>query len=130
MTSYANASEQLPDFEISYRFLSLAEGGRQNWTPYQHYRCDWSYEGDNIVETGIYMIWPEFLAADGSIFPNDIPVPISGIATMWIVSPEMRLQVHSQRIKLGIKGYFMEGQRRVAEAIVTGVIGLHSFPNS
>jgi hypothetical protein len=130
MTSYANSSGKLPDFEVSYRFLTLAEGGRRSGTPYQHYRCDWSYEGDNIAETGIYMIWPEFLAVDGSIFPNDIPVPTSGIATMWIVSPEMRHQVHCQRIKLGIKGYFMEGRRKVAEAIITEVIGLHSRSDS
>jgi hypothetical protein len=105
MTSHANASKKLPDFEISYRFLSLAEGGRQSRTPCQRYRCDWSYEGDNIAETGIYMIWPEFLAAGGSIFPNDVPVPTSGIASMWILSSEMRLQVHCKRIKLGVKGY-------------------------
>lgn len=121
MTSYAKRSGNLPDFKVRYRLL--LEGGRQY---YQRIRCDWSYKGDDISDTGVYMIWPEFLALDGSVFPQDTPVPMSGMATMWIVSPEIRCQIHCSRIQLGVKGYFMEGGRRVAEAIVTEVIGLHS----
>ena len=71
------------------------------------------------------MIWPEFHAKDGSVFPDGVSVPDSGVATMWIVVPEMRDNVHRSRIKEGIRGYFMEGSRRVAEATVTRVIGLH-----
>lgn len=123
MTSYGKVSGRLPDFKVRYRFLPYLERGRQY---YQRMRCDWSYEGDDISETGIYMIWPEFLASDGSVFPQDTPVPMTGIATMWIVSPEMRCQIHCSRIQLGVKGYFMEGGRRVAEAMVTEVLGLHS----
>lgn len=123
MTSYGKISGRLPDFKVRYRFLPSLGLGRQY---YQRMRCDWSYEGDDISETGIYKIWPEFLAVDGSVFPQDTPVPITGRATMWIVSPEMRRQVHCSRIQLDVKGYFMEGGRRVAEAVVTEVIGLHS----
>lgn len=121
MKIYAKISGKLPDFEVRYRLL--LEDGRQY---YQRMRCDWSYEGDDISETGIYMIWPEFLALDGSVFPQDTPIPMSGMATMWIVSPEIRRQIHCSRIQLGVKGYFMEGGRRVAEAIVTEVIDLYS----
>lgn len=121
MNSYAKISGRLPDFKV--RYWLLLEGGRQY---YQRMRCDWAYEGDDIAETGIYMIWPEFLALDGSVVPQDTPIPVSGMATMWIMSPEMRRQVHCSRIQLGVKGYFMEGGRRVAEAIVTEMIGLHS----
>lgn len=121
MKIYAKISGKLPDFEVRYRLL--LEDGRQY---YQRMRCDWSYEGDDISETGIYMIWPEFLALDGSVFPQDTPIPMSGMAAMWIVSPEIRRQIHCSRIQLGVKGYFMEGGRRVAEAIVTEVIGLYS----
>ncbi len=119
----------MPDFEVSYRFLLQSECGRME-PQYQGYRCDWSYEGDNIEKTGIYMIWPQFLAADGSVLPNNIPVPISGIAAIWIVSPQMRDRIHSQKIQLGVKGYFLEGSRKVAEATITAIIGLHSFSRS
>jgi hypothetical protein len=125
MTSYADAG-QPADFEVRYRFFPAAEGGRHSGPPFQHYRCDWSYESDDIDQTGIYQIFPEFLAEDGSVFPEDIPVPPSGLATMWILSHEMRIQVHRSRIREGVRGYFREGAHRVAQAVVTRVIGLHT----
>jgi hypothetical protein len=124
MTGYAHAGRQ-PDFEVRYRFLTSEEGGRCTGPPFQHYRSDWSYDGDDPSK-GIYMIYPKFLAEDGSVFPEGVPVPVSGIATMWILSHDMRLQVHRERILEGVRGYFMEGARRVAEATVTRVIGLHT----
>ena len=124
MTSYAHAGRQA-DFEVRYRFLTSGEGGRRTGPPFQHYRCDWSYEGDDPSK-GIYSIYPEFLAQDGLLIPEGVPVPISGIATMWILSHDMRVQVHRARIREGITGYFMEGARRVAEAVVTRVVGLHT----
>jgi len=48
---------------------------------------------------------------------------------MWILIPEMRAEIHRARIQPGVRGYFMEGGRRVAEAVVTRVIGLHTNPN-
>ena len=124
MTSYAHAGWQA-DFEVRYRFLTSEEGGRRTGPPFQHYRCDWSYEGDDPSK-GIYMIYPEFVAEDGSLIPEGVPVPVSGIATMWILSHDMRVQVHRERVCEGIRGYFMEGARRVAEAVVSRVVGLHT----
>lgn len=111
-------------FEVRYRFLTPEEGGRRTGQLHQGYRCDWAY--DDISETGLYMIYPQFLAEDGSVFPEGRPVPVSGIATMWILSHEMRVQVHRQRIRPGVKGYMMEGPRRIAGAIVTRVVGLRT----
>ena len=71
------------------------------------------------------MIWPEFLNEDMSVFPEAISVPESGVASMWILSHDLRLQVHRTRIREGVKGYFMEGRRRVAEAVITRILGLH-----
>ena len=124
--NYAERVKGLPDFEVGYRFLSEAEGGRKTGPPYQHYRCDWSYDGDDISKTGLYAIWPEFLDSDGQVFPDKIQISPTGKATMWIVSPKLTEQVHRFRIKEGTKGYFMEGARRVAEAVVTRVIGLQT----
>ena len=123
--NYEQSRGHPPDFEVRYRFLNSEEGGRQTGPPHQNYRCDWSYEGDD-VSLGIYMIHPEFMAEDGSVFPEGLPVPASGLATMWILTPELRVQIHRVRIHEGAKGYFMEGSRRVAEATVTRVVGLHT----
>ena len=122
--SYSSRCRYLADFEVRYRFYSSNEGGRRTGTPFQHYRCDWAYDGDDIVKNGIYMIWPEFLAEDGTIFPSEMPVPVVGNATMWILNPQLRAEIHCARIKVGIRGFFMEGNHRVAEAIVTRILGL------
>jgi hypothetical protein len=126
MNGYAEKDKRLPDFEVSYRFLTEAEGGRKTGPPFQHYRCDWSYEGDDISKAGIFMIWPEFLDSEGRILSDEVRVPESGKATMWIIVPKMIEQVHGSRIKVGTKGFFMEGPRRIAEVVVTRVIGLHT----
>lgn len=122
--NYEESTGHLPDFEVRYRFLTSEEGGLRAGPPFQHPRYDWLYEGDDISEAGAYMVWPEFLIEDGSVFPEGLPVPVSGIASMWILSHKIRLQVHRAKIREGGRGYFMEGGRRVAEAVVTRVVGL------
>ena len=125
MTTCAEPTRALPDFEVRYRFYAVDEDGRKNGPPFHNYRCDWAYEGDDISKTGIYMIWPEFVGSDGSSFPEGIQVPAAGTATMWILNPQIRTKVHQSRIKEGVRGFFMEGGKRVAEAVVTRVIGMH-----
>jgi hypothetical protein len=46
---------------------------------------------------------------------------------MWIVIPKMR-QFHRDKIKVGLKGFFMEGSRRVAECEVIEILGLLTNP--
>ncbi len=118
-----------PDFEVCYRMYSPEEGGRKSGPPWQHYRCDWSYEGDDVQNSGLYMIHPEFLGESGEVLPEGQAVPMSGVASMWVVVPEMRATVHRARIHAGVKGYFMEGPRRVGEAVVTRVIALGTNPS-
>ena len=112
------------DFEVKYRFLSSAEGGRKIGTPFQGYRSDWAYEGGDIKKTGIYMIHPEFLDSNGNVLAENIRAPIEGVARMRILSQELREIIHKGKIKIGVKGFFMEGGRRVAEAEVIKVVGL------
>lgn len=129
--TYEKIRRHPPDFEVTYRFLTAAEGGRQTGPPGQHYRCDWAYDGDDIQKDGIFMIHPEFLTPEGDIFPEfEIAgkVSNSGRATMWILVPEMRRTVHQRRLSVGTRGYFMEGSRKVAEAAVTRIIALHANP--
>jgi hypothetical protein len=127
--NYAELRNHPPDFEVSYRFFTSSEGGRNSGPPFQHYRCDWAYSDDDITNDGIYMIHPEFTSSDHSVFAEGFPVPSSGTATMWILVPAMRADIHRNRVVVGVRGYFMEGSRRVAEAVVTRVIGLHTNPN-
>ena len=126
MLSRAETFKREPDFEVSYRVLSEAEGGRKSGPPFQGYRPDWAYDGDDIPKTGLFMIWPEFLDSEGKVLPNESQAPVAGKANMWIIVPKMIEQVHGARIKVGTKGFFMEGNRRVAEATVTRIIGLHT----
>src|SRR5690349_2473733 len=114
--TYAQRMGHPSDFEVHYRFLTPDEGGLRQ-LPRQGYCCDWSYEGDDTCKTGLFMIWPEFLAEDGSILPSGHQVAAEGTAGMWILSHDFRVQVHRLRIREGVRGYFMEGSRRMAEAV-------------
>jgi hypothetical protein len=82
------------------------------------------YEGDDVAD-GIYMIWPIFLDEAGKYLDVEIQVAIEGTAQMYIVNDELRRTFHASRIKPGVKGYFMEGPNRVAEATVTKLLALN-----
>lgn len=117
-----------PDFKVRYRFYSFEEGGRKS-LPHQGYRSDFWYPFDGHLPTKIYMIHPEFEDDQFNlILETEKPVPASGTARMWIVTPKMR-EYHKNRITIGIKGYFMEGLRKVAECEVVEIIGLYSNLN-
>lgn len=116
------------DFDVKYRLYSIEEGGRKN-PPRQGYRCDFSYDGDDITKTGIYMIHPEFEDEKGEIIlDRELSIALEGTARMWIVIPEMREVIHRHRIHVGVKGYFMEGSRKVGEVEVIKIVGLFTNP--
>lgn len=117
-----SCSGRPPDFAVRYRFFTAEEGGR-SVAPRQHIRWDFLYHGDDPQRDGIYMIWPEFLDLMGDPL-SDGPVPYEGTAHMFILDPDMREQIHRSRISLGVRGYFVEGAKRVAECEVIEVIGL------
>ena len=70
------------------------------------------------------MIWPEFEDKEGMLIPEKTQVLSSGVARMWIVNSEMIEKVHKGRMKIGTKGYFMEGGRKVAEAQIIRLVRL------
>ena len=123
MKTYEEIRGHKQDFDVSYTLYPKEKGGQEK--VFQHLRCDFAYEGDNIKETGIYMIHPEFNDESGSPIGENIQVPITGSASMWILIPEMRTSVHKEKIKVGTKGYFMCGSRRLGEVIVTKIVGLY-----
>ena len=118
------------DFEVRYRFLTAAEGGRKTGPPGQGYRSDWSYEDKGIRDTGrLYVIWPIFLDETGKIIEPNTFVPMEGIAQMFILNDELRNSLHLGRIAPGVRGYFMEGPNRVAEATVTRLLAIGEIPS-
>ncbi|MBD0384884.1 hypothetical protein [Paenibacillus sedimenti] len=122
---YEEVRNHPPDFRIRYRFFTEQEGGRKN-PVYQGLRCDFSYDGDNIRETGIFAIHPEFEDELGNvILDRTLPIPQHGTARMWILFPQMRREVHIDRIKLGVIGYFVAGARRLGQLEVIEILGLY-----
>ena len=121
MKSYSEQSGRAPSFEVSYRFLSADEGGRTT-PPHQHTRWDFLYDGDDPLTDSIWMIWPEFIAAERHMFPEG-EVPTNGRALMYIVNLE-NVPYHRGRISVGTKGAFVEGPRKVAVCEVIAIHGL------
>lgn len=121
MKSYAEHSGRKPSFEVSYRFLSAEEGGRKA-PPHQHTRWDFLYEGDDPGTEGIWMIWPEFISGDRQVLPKG-EVPLAGLALMYIVNLDNE-PYHRGRISTGVRGWFVEGPRKVAECEIVAINGL------
>ena len=113
-----------PDFRVSYTLYSAEEGGRK--TPaHQHIRWDFRYD-DQAIHTALFMIWPEILLPDGPLLTEG-HIPAHGQADMFIIVPGSRA-FHRQHIRKGVRGYFMEGNTRVAVCEVISVIHLHANP--
>lgn len=111
------------DFIVEYRFFSAEEGGRKTGNPVQGYRSDFMYSGDENLKK-LWMIWPEFLDNENNIIlDKSTRVPTSGKAKMWVIN-EINQELHRERIKIGLKGFFMEGPNKVAECEVIQIVGL------
>jgi hypothetical protein len=115
------------DFIVNYKFYNEKEGGRKIGTPIQGYRSDFMYAEDvvaNRKELKMWMIHPEFLDQNGIVLlDKTIHVAESGKANMWIVN-EALIEMHRKRIKIGQKGFFMEGPNKVAECEVIEIVSL------
>ena len=118
---YSELNKYKYDFIVKYRFYSLEEGGRKT-LPRQGYRCDFLYENEDPQKDGIYAIYPEFLDEKNKIIEDTSKsVDNIGKALMWIMNPELRHTVHVDKIKVGTKGYFVEGAHKIAEVEVVSI---------
>ncbi len=117
---YAESSGRLPDFEVSYEILPSINA------PFTHgARCDFLYEDDDPHKDGVHMIWPEFLDDEGNvILDKTIQPKKKGRATMWIGIHESRIKFHRPRLKVGAKGYWVVGSKKLAKVTVTKILGL------
>ena len=119
---YEHMKKHPQDFDVRYKLYTYEEGGRK--ATYQGLRCDFLYSGDDVRD-GIYMIHPEFEDQTGKVIVDlETPVSLTGTARMWIIISEMRDNTHKNRIKVGTKGYMMEGSRRIGEVEVIRIVGL------
>jgi uncharacterized protein (DUF433 family) len=124
-TPYTEVFGREPDFRVTYRLFNPEEGGRK--TPaYQGIRWDMAYEDDKGLKTR--MVYPEFIDPDGFAIPNGPFAPV-GQANMFVLNSAM-LDFHRQHIRLGVRGYFMEGPRRVGVWEVAEALGLKRLPPS
>ncbi|HAJ72328.1 MAG TPA: hypothetical protein DCO68_09655 [Methylophilaceae bacterium] len=121
---YQERNKRLPDFLVEYRFLKPEDGGRAG-PPYQGYRSDLHYEGEDINKQGLYCVWPEFLDENGAIIREEnVIVPEHGKAYMWILFFEEMWEYHAKNAVPGRKCWFMEGSRKVAEVNIIEQISL------
>lgn len=70
------------------------------------------------------MIWPEFEDETGELIESGVVLP-DGIARMWIINDDLR-PYHQERIKVGMKEYFMEGMKKTGEC---EIVELMPAPN-
>ncbi len=71
------------------------------------------------------MIWSEFEDMTSNLIGLEV-AKREAIARMWIVNNELR-SYHQERIRVGTKGYFMEGTK-TGECEVIKIVGLMSNP--
>ena len=119
--SYRERLGYKEDFKVSYKFRSEKEGGRK-LLPNQGIRFDFWYENQDNKEGEVFAIWPEFENSEGEVLEMGQPSN-DGIARMWIINYEIR-KYHQSRIRTGIKCFFMEGSRMVADCEVIEIVDL------
>ena len=122
--SYEERLGHPADVRVKYRYFTQAEGNR-NHLPFQGIRSDIRYE--DTTET--YIIWPELEDEHGNLIEDDtVRVPANGTARMWIIN-DARRPIHQNKIKIGKKGFFIEGLK-VAECEVIEIVGLMTNPTT
>lgn len=122
--SYEQIRNRECDFIVKYRFFSTEEGGRKTGNPSQGYRSDFMYSGHENIKQ-LWMIWPEFLDEEQNvILDKSVRIPSSGKAKMWIINETLK-DLHRERIKIGLKAFFVEGPHKVAECEVIETVALN-----
>jgi hypothetical protein len=123
-------TEYLADFRIAYSFMPskarIKNPPRQGYYPNWIYAEDYSEEESHLTLSHIptFMIVPIFVDEYGLVYDKGELLPLEGYADMMILFDEMRSE-HRRRIRVGTKGYFVEGAHPVAEATVIDILYLN-----
>ena len=115
--------EHKDDFEAEIVILTRAEGGRDT-PPLNGIRWDLMYEDDDEGAPCLYIIWPEFIDANGDALPRDVPLSGTLRARMHIINDEFAKSLHKNRIRVGTRFFMMEGAHKVARGTVSRITGL------
>jgi len=121
--SYEKILKRPCDFIVKYRFFNTDEDGRKSGPPMQGYKSDFLYQGDDPKTDRVFMIHPEFTDIDNNVILDKKIRSWKGNAKMWIINPDFS-KYHKARIKIGVKGFFMEGPNKTAECEVIEIVGL------
>lgn len=115
------------DFEATIRILPESERGRRV-PAFNGIRWDLCYAEDDPKETlwMVWMVWPDFLDLSGNSRSEKeaLPVGVSLLAKMFVLSEELRGEVHRKKAVVGARFYCHEGPKRVAEGVVTKITHL------
>jgi hypothetical protein len=123
-TPYQQLFGHAADFEVTYQLFSSEEGGRK-LPAFQGIL--WGFLYEDFPKEG-FMIYPEILDTQTKeLFASGIPIPVYGIATVWILNPALR-PLHQQRVQVGTRGYFSEAPKKVDVCEVTRLLDLHTNP--
>jgi translation elongation factor EF-Tu-like GTPase len=109
-----------PEFEADVRFLSREEGGRHSPPIQSLYRPDVHWDDDSS-ET-LWMIHPRFLGPDCAELPEGTEVPQVCKAHFYLISTQVRDQLHQQWLHEGAQFHISEGRHRVAAGVVTKIL--------
>ncbi len=105
---YAELLGRPADFQVTYRLFPPEEGGRR--TPvYQGIRWDSRLADETRPHN--WMVYPEFIDADGFIIPNGPVAPV-GRANMFPLNSTLRAK-YRPLVQPGTRGYFVEGSQRM-----------------
>lgn len=109
-----------PDFAAQLKAIPQPKTGIRSLLR-QGIKLDFMYEGDESVA---WMIYYALLNAETNLLPQGTVCGDEVKAYFRVLHPELRVKVHKQRIKPGIKFYVVVGSQKVAEGVVTEVLDL------
>jgi len=117
-------SQGRDDFAATIRILREDEGGRRT-PPRNGIRWDLCYADDDPKDT-LWMVWPDFLDHSGESRSEEeeLPVGVPLPAKMFVLSEQLRAEVHRKKVQVDTRFYCHEGPKRVAEGVVTRITHL------
>ncbi|MCG7980698.1 MAG: hypothetical protein G8D81_08870 [gamma proteobacterium symbiont of Clathrolucina costata] len=119
---YSTIHGRDPDVEVKYILDKSPELAGAK--PAQGMRCDFLYDGDDPLKDGTYSIAPELLdESENVIIDKSLPMEEKGKAYMWVGYGKNRI-LHKRRLKVGTKGYWVVGSKKLAKVTVTKILGL------
>jgi len=115
---YSEKFNRKHDFLVKYKLLIQEDYSSKI---YQGMRSDFCYKEDE-GKGQIYMIWPEFETKLGDVITDSTTeINQEGTARMYVMLEESRDE-HKKRLKIGQKGFLVNGSHKLAEIEVIEIL--------